>query len=169
LYGVVGGKPYLYFNNPNGGIKVEKGTSFFVNDAFDALYTDQDKMFTGHTWKDYYLYCEKVNDIQKIRFREYGAIEISQKQFLEFEGAQNVIDQIKATDKKAEIRNILYRGNNIININYIIRVDGGFSQNYVTVHYDDSKVCNMTFGEGGKYEAAIIPKIATYPVFKNPK
>ena len=50
----------------------------------------------------------------------------------------------------------------------VVKNNLGYSQDYVTVNYNDTEVYNFTRGEGGKYETAIIPEIATYPTFKSP-
>ena len=167
LFGVVEDKPCTYFAYQNGYIHEKNGKVFLNNSAYDAYYENDMKIFTGHTFKDYYLYFEKDDDKFK-GFREYGAIEISLEQFLKFQGAQETINRIKAEKKNVEITNILYRENNIININCIIPEKTGYSQSYVTVNYNDKEVYNFE-SDGGKYEVAIVPEIATYPVFAEPK
>ena len=168
LFGVVAEQPCTYFGYQKGYIHKENGKMFLNNDAYDAHHEDKVETFTGHTYKDYYLYFEKAEESNHKRFREYGAIEISLEQFLKFSGAEDMLKQIKASNNNVEITNILYRENNIINLNYNIRDNSGYSQKYVTVNYNDKEVYNFTTGDG-KYEKTIIPKIASYPVFKEPK
>ncbi|MGI6588592.1 MAG: hypothetical protein ACOX2N_07485 [Peptococcia bacterium] len=166
LFGVVKEEPYTYFDYEKGYIYEENGSLLLNNDAYDAYYEADTGMFVGHTYKDYYLYCEKDDDNFK-GFREYGAVEISLEQFLKFKGAQDMLEQIKAINNNAEITNILYRENEVINLNYIIRDDLGYAQKNATVNYNDKEVYNFIAGDG-KYEKAIIPEIASYPIFKEP-
>jgi hypothetical protein len=88
LYGTAGDKPHTYFNYPIGEIKHDNG---ICHDTYDGEYDEDLKLFTGHTYKWYCLYCENVNDPSKIKIREYGAIKISLEQFLEFEGEKEVL------------------------------------------------------------------------------
>ncbi|MDD2402116.1 MAG: stalk domain-containing protein [Clostridia bacterium] len=168
LFGVAGDSTYNCLGDQRGAIIEKDGEILLSHDTYDAAYDNKMGSFSGHTWKNYYLYPEKIEDSNTIKFHEYGAIEISLDQFLEFQGAQDVINQIKAKDDSVEIKNILYRENKIININYVVKNNLGYSQNYVTVNYNDTEVYNFIRGEGGKYETAIIPEIATYPIFKSP-
>ncbi|MDD4049103.1 MAG: stalk domain-containing protein, partial [Clostridia bacterium] len=168
LFGIAGDSTYNCLGDQRGAIIEKDGEILLSHDTYDAAYDNKMGSFSGHTWKNYYLYPEKIEDSNTIKFHEYGAIEISLDQFLEFQGAQDVINQIKAKDDSVEIKNILYRENKIININYVVKNNLGYSQNYVTVNYNDTEVYNFIRGEGGKYETAIIPEIATYPIFKSP-
>lgn len=170
LYGVEDNKLHTYFDYGIGALIEGDGeTVQIVHDTYDICYDRDMKVFTGHSWKPYYFYFEKADEDtgKGNRFREYGAIEISRKQFCKFAGANGVLEQIGAKGN-VEITDILYRKNGIININYKINEENGYSQYYVTVKYNDTEVYDATEGEG-KYERAIIPEIATYPKFKEPQ
>lgn len=171
LYGVVDNQLCRYFDYAKGSLLVADGQLQLIHDTYDYGYDKQMDGFSGHTWKPYYLYFAKATDTQSKggKFREYGAIEISQEQFLKFQGAQDMLQRIRVLAINAEITGFLYRENNIININYLVRDENGYSQNYVTVNYNEKEVYNFVEGSGGKYEKAIIPEIATYPVFKEPQ
>jgi len=171
LYGVEDNKLRTYFDYASGGLVVDdEGQLLIVHDTYDIEYDKEMDSFTGHTWKPYYLYFEKVSEdnTEENRFREYGAIKISREQFCRFAGGEEVLARIEAIDENVEITDILYRENNIININYRINRETGYSQNYVTVKYNDKEVFDYTEGDCGKYETALIPEIATYPEFKEP-
>lgn len=171
LYGVVDNQLCKYFDYAKGSLQVADGQLQLLHDTYDYSYDKEMDGFTGHTWKPYYLYFAKATDTmsKEDKFLEYGAIEISQEQFLKFQGAQDVLERIKEIANNAEITSFLYRGNNIININYQVKDEYGYSQNYVTVNYNEKEVYNLLEGSGGKYENAIIPEIATYPVFQEPQ
>lgn len=144
-----------------------------VGDTFDAVFTDG--LATGHTYKIYYLYWAGDG------LKEYGGIKISQKQLLKIKGAQAVLNTI--TKSGHVIDDIYYRSNNIININYHSgdRKNGNFDNvtlvyknNAVTPKLADAGAGNLgaeslnekslnDFSYGGIYQAALFPKIATYP------
>ncbi|HOB81866.1 MAG TPA: hypothetical protein PLJ33_03120 [Peptococcaceae bacterium] len=172
-YGVGGNKPVKMFECENGQFTQENGQLSQENGQFILRYNAHDHYSDnrGNSWKDYYFYCIEVDEPRKIKLQEYGAIPITLEQFLAFEGAQEVLFKLKSLGENMIITHILYRENKIININYILMNENGngYEQDYVTVNYDDQKVSNLVWGEGGKYEAALFPGIATYPVFKNPQ
>lgn len=151
LYGVVNDKPYTYFDCPLGGVGLDNG----------ALYV-------SHDTSRYYLYCEKVNKPCKIKIREYGAIKIPLEQFLQFAGAQELYNSLNHSANHAEIGDILYRDNKTISINYAIHNENGYGQSYMDLIYDDSTVIFDGVGSGN-YQTALLPEIASYPVFQSPE
>ena len=118
----------------------------------------------GHTHKEYYFYWDE----ESLSFKEYGAIEITQEEFLKCEGAKELLHEINS--KGYIIDNILYRGNNIININYIIdnteldninlklEEDGSLD-----ILHDGYTGLDGNNGFGGSYLSAVCPEIAEYP------
>lgn len=116
------------------------------------------------SWKNYWYYFDNTSNT----FKEYGGTEITKEQFLQFDGAEDILNEI--TD--GEIYNILYRDNSIININ-IIRNNGLFSDNdsyrcsNILVGYDDNSVWKIDDNDG-IYLPALDSTIATYPKFKEP-
>ena len=141
---ILDGKFYLQVN--------EDGTLYVESSAYDADYDG--KIWTGHTWKPYYFYMD--NGI-----KEYGAIEIKLEDFLKFDGAKEVIDKI--VNNGNEIINILYRKNNIININYFKKAnERTYSYGNSTIEYNETSV-KIIGGEGGTYKAALLPEVAVYP------
>lgn len=144
-----------------------------IGDTFDAVFTDG--LASGHTYKIYYLYWAGNG------LKEDGGVKIVQRQLLKIKGAQAVLDTI--TKSGHVIDDIYYRANNIININYHSgdRKNGNFDN--VTLVYKNNTVTPKPvesdtgslgteslnektlsdFSYGGIYQAALFPKIATYP------
>ena len=131
------------------GFQDEDGKMYMTDSQYDA---GVDGM--GHTWNLYYFYWE--DDL-----KEYGGIEISEEQFLEYDGAETILEKILKDGY--EITSIYKRQNNIININCC---DEYYNQN-VRVLLKDECVQSFPIGEKGFYESgiikpALIPSIATY-------
>lgn len=105
-------------------------------------------------------------------FKEYGAIPIGKEQFLEFEGAEKILDEIseKYSDYELEY-SFLYRANHYININITLLKDGAIEYKNMTLNYDDSSVMYTSEDlADGKIEVAYMLNIATFPTaFKHPK
>ncbi|MCM1157518.1 MAG: hypothetical protein NC300_08345 [Bacteroidales bacterium] len=105
-------------------------------------------------------------------FKEYGAIPISEEQFLEFEGAQDILDKIDETYPEEEITlSFLYRSNHYINLNVIVGTKDGTEYKTMTLKYDTGKVFPLSEElEDGRMETACILEIATFPTaFKHPE
>ncbi|HBC93271.1 MAG TPA: hypothetical protein DCZ10_10355 [Pelotomaculum sp.] len=135
---VISGNAQNLTQMPDGTFTVEQNTLDMLSDG------------TGRTVKPYWLYYDNG-------FHEYGGFEITQAQLLEFDSADNILKQIKAND--GVIKNILYRENNIININY--QTADGMNR-YISLKYDDTSVSVLQTGSG-VYLTALLPDIATYP------
>lgn len=105
-------------------------------------------------------------------FKEYGAIPIGKEQFLEFEGAREILDDIseKYADYELEY-SFLYRANHYININITMLKDGDVEYKNLTLSYDDSSVKYISEDLlDGKTEVACMLDIATFPTaFKHPR
>ena len=170
---VKGGKP---IELPYTGMNL----SYISNGQFTTIGDDIDSAFTdgigaGHTYKLYYLYWTPDG------LKESGGLKITKQQMLKVKGAQEIFDTI--TEQGHIIDEIYYRSNNLININY----HSGDNQNgdfgNVTLVYENNTVTpelaytgsnsskaeifngsNLNdFSYGGIYQAALFPKIATYP------
>lgn len=148
LLGVENGKPKSVISGGAQNLEqMPDGTFTVLQNTLDMMSDG-----TGRTVKSYWLYYSNG-------LHEYGAIEITQSQFLEFAGADDVLKQIKADG--GTIKNILYRDNHIININY--KTPEGMNR-YVNLKYDDKSVSKLhTKEESGVYLTALLPDIATYP------
>lgn len=105
-------------------------------------------------------------------FREYGAIPIGTEQFLEFEGAQDILDEmaIKYPDYEIEY-SFLYRLNHYINVNITLIKDGNSEYKNMTLIYDDYEVVRTSENLAeGRMGIAYILDIATFPMaFKHPR
>ncbi|MCH5350224.1 MAG: hypothetical protein J1E40_12925 [Oscillospiraceae bacterium] len=114
-------------------------------------YSDGQQSWFGKTWKPYWFYF--LDD----KISEYYGNEITTEEFLKYEGAERILQEITDTDKDMEIRSILKRGNGIININYgakkeLLDVDG-YAESFdnITVRYRNGKVFTAGNGNGGTY------------------
>lgn len=121
---------------------------------------------TGHTWKPYYFYWDE----NSLCFKEYGGIRISEAQLAKIDNATAILNAIKQ-DESGKITEIYYRGNDIININYIFTNENGTWNANTTLICDNGKLqkpINTETGEdnslnGGIYQAEMNARIATYP------
>jgi len=138
------------------------GTIYADYQSMDGYYDAATGWINGRSIKEYYFY------IDDNRIKEYGAISISMDKLKEFDGAEEIINNI--TKDGDVITEILYRENNIININAMKEYDDGdksFS-NYTLKYYENKTVQDITSeknnGEiSGTYKKAIKPECATYP------
>lgn len=143
---------YIWQTGPN--------TMQIIHSTYDGA-TDR----TGHTWKPYYLYWDNG-------FHEYGGIKISISDLLKYDGGNDVYQKI--INKGGTITDIIYRANDIININYTRPIGDGLESNLnATANFKDSKIVLQEgdgYGDnilersnyGGVYATAFIPSIATY-------
>lgn len=114
----------------------------------------------------YYLYYSMDEG-----FREFGAIPISREQFLEFEGAEEILEELDDTYGKEEaVYQFLYRSNSVIQINLEWQDGGRTQQRHLTLSYDERGTVSASDSvETGLIEFAHFLEIATYPVvFKHP-
>ena len=174
LWGVdENGNPYQpnisgkgYGISVNGNHEIE-----LICSTFDASYSAGE--LAGHTWKPYYFYLDEV------RFKEYGGIKISIDELCAVRGAEEslaeIYNELISYYKIVQTREIYYRGNGIVNINYRC-MDSDSEDDYTncnaTLRYTDGKfsVVDSEFGlhNLGSYDAALVPAIAVYPTEFNP-
>lgn len=157
IYGVKDGS---FYEDPISGqitglVQQDDGTFTMIQDAYDGSLDG-----TGHTWKNYWLYWDNG-------FHEYGGIEITLSDLKKLDGAAPVLDEIDR--QKGRIINILYRGNQVININYrtpwMGESDDDYLNNYfINLTYDNGKVTVLPADDNrGTYLEALLPSIAEYP------
>lgn len=151
----ISGKGYIYQN--------ASGEIFL--DVYEEV--DEKSKVIQPEYITYYLYY-----VYDDGFREYGAIPIGQEQFLEFAGAQEILDSIYEKYSGAQLDvSYLYRANHCININITIYEDSRIEYRNIILHYDDEKVSYVTEEIAkGKVDIAHILNIATFPTaFKEPQ
>lgn len=123
VWGVKDGKAEEMLQTTSGYIcqNEEKDLNFIVptHEVISSGITEP-ITWTGNAFNTYYLYWENG-------YKEYEGKEISNEEFIKYENGQNLLNDInKEIEKKfpnfksANIENIIYRSNGIININYII-------------------------------------------------
>ena len=143
---------------------VDNQNLILFQSAYDA-YDMGDGIMVGHTWKKYYFYWDE----RQQSFYEYGALEVPVEKFIGLDGAADFLKNIE--DSGAQVTGIFYRANGLININY---VDSEESNENATMRYRSGAVELITTegavgatvaqsSYGGIYEAAMCPKLATYP------
>ncbi len=120
-----------------------------------------------HSFNTYYMYY-----VYEDGFKEYGAIPISEEQFLCFDGAAQILEDVhtKYADTQLDIA-YLYRANQYINMNVTIYRDNRIEYRNVLIKYDDKMVYCVSDEHGkGKMETAYLLNIATFPpAFKQPE
>ena len=131
------------------GFQGEEGKMYMTDSQYDFGVDG-----TGHTWNLYYFYWENG-------LKEYGGVEISEEQFLEYDGAENILEKILKDGY--EITSIYKRQNSIININCC---DEHYNRNVrILVKNKSVEVFPITesgFYESGIIKPALISSIATY-------
>ena len=161
IWGVRNGAPHdENISGYTGAVqRVDEKNLTMTDSTYDGM-TDG----TGHTWKKYFFYWDE----NESTFHEYGGMTISVDQLLKRAGAKKIIDSIKAAG--GSVGKIFYRANNLVNINYLVKD----SNNNVTLLLENNSVKILSpdtwsetdlnnSNQGGVYEAAMIPNIATYP------
>lgn len=156
VYGVRGG---MWYEDSISGCgswisKTDSGDITIIDDDSDAFYDEYGNAAGSHTYKTYYLYYDNG-------FKEYIGSDISSEELLKYGGADKIIDGILSSG--ATVRNILFRQNGIVNINYYTEDEDGWTHNMnKTLRITGSSLTEIEEGEG-VYEPAFIEKIAAYP------
>lgn len=97
---------YVYMNEENDII--------LDVEAYDGEYDKSYGIWTTHTWTDTYLYYEDG------KYKEYGAATLSEKDFLKYDNARELLDEIEKENRNEKLLEIRYsyfiRENGIIHI-----------------------------------------------------
>lgn len=106
LWTVEGGKPRaMNLSHMGQWFYVDEfGNACILHSAYDG-----DSEYCGHSYKPYYFYFDGYD------FVEYGAIPITEEEFLRCRGAEEALGEIR--EEGLELMEILYRGNGMIHIN----------------------------------------------------
>lgn len=98
-----------------GALSQISGKDFSViHEAYDMDYTDG--IGTGHTWKPYYIRWNGK------KFVEYKAKKITEDKFRGYDGAEDVLGQIRKIGYK--VKTIYLRSNGLIHINVERKLTG---------------------------------------------
>lgn len=129
--------------------------------------SDEKSMSGPQAYTTYYLYY-----VYDEGFKEYGGIPINEEQFLMFDGAQEILDNIYEKYPETQIEvSYLYRSNHYMNLNITIYENSRIEYRNLTLHYDNNKVSYVSEEYAkGKVEVACMLSIATFPTaFKQPQ
>lgn len=152
LWTVSGGVPKRDSASGLGDIRNDDGKLHVVQIAEDAIVEDGE--YKGQTMKYYDMYYDGS-------FKEYGAIMILQSRFMDYEGADIIMEKLN-TDYPGGIYNILYHNNGVIYIN--------IQHNVENITYQHSAIVDITGNNAelrgvieGCYQKALLKEIAVYP------
>lgn len=153
LWTVSNGIPQEYSISPNGQKKV-----LYLNaNKYDEIEVHVDYYDESHEYVTYYLYFDGED------FHEYGGIQISLEDLRRVPNIDGVIDQITSMENDGVIiLDIFYRGNGIIDINY---VRDNMLYNYLRIRLlEDGGIEYPDHGDDrGCISGAYYDRIATYP------
>lgn len=109
-------------------------------ESYNAMYEpadDGEGIWLGHTWNDTYLFYEDGV------YKEYGASEIAEEEFMTYENAQGLKEQIEKELKQPDTTKMEYfyfkRNNGILHIQCNVENEfGTITYGYYTVRYQDN-------------------------------
>lgn len=114
-------------------------------EAYDGMYDPSIGELSLHTWKDTYLFFDGDT------YKEYGASEISEQEFLKYQNSQEIRNKIESELWQSNTTSLEFtyfkRKNGIIHIQCNVYGDSGEIQyGYYTVRYEGNKL-NTNLGE----------------------
>lgn len=117
-----------------------------VSSSYDMLYTKSDQILSGHTWKPQYYYYDNYD------VHAYAAVEISNEEFNQYVGSQEILDQLKSKysnqDSKLSI-SFLKRENGLIHIKLNVESTDSIIFYYETYQIqEDQSLVEISSGEG---------------------
>lgn len=87
--------------------------SAVVNISDYDMYVEQNGFATGHTWKNYYFWYDDENRC----FYEYTAKQITEEEFLAFQGTASLLEELKKRYGADTQFEFLYRENGVLHVN----------------------------------------------------
>ena len=154
-------------NNENQVIESDiSGQGYIYQDDTGEIlldcYSDTDKEYLC----TYYLYYAMDEG-----FREYGAIPISEEQFLQFDHADEILERLAEQFEDYSVEyDFLYRSNHTIHVNVFAKKNGTAKNYYMTLTYDERGVTVKKDLMPGRAKTANMLEIATFPGrFKHPE
>ncbi len=138
----------------------DKTDDFTATDStYDMVYLKSDDLTCGHTWKKYFYYVDAEG------FHEYGAEKITRKEFLQYPGADKILDEIGKKFAKEGVSlsyGFLRRCNGLLHINVNSETKDDITHYYITYKIaDDGTPVEVESGDG-YYVPANIKDIAVY-------
>lgn len=80
-------------------------------EAYDGYYDSASGIYMSHTWKDSYLYYDNGT------YKEYGALKLSEKQFMQYENSSDILSDIRHEKNSDEIQfSYFLRENGIVHV-----------------------------------------------------
>ena len=130
---------------------------------YDRYYIENVGTIFCSSWKPYYFYWDGTN------FKEYGGKKIAIETLYSIEGAEELFEKIRLGFLEnhgmtvIEIREIYYRENQVININFVCRKNpDGMHKNWCAALRRIKNDFETAYFEG-EYRPALIPSSATFP------
>lgn len=144
-----------------GGARFSKNKNDFtvLCSAYDMVYSKEDGICTGHTWKDYYFYIDSKG------FHEYGAKKISKSVFLKYSNASAILKRISEKYGKKGTRvtcTYLKRCNGLVHVNIQCRRKNEITYYYNTYRIYGKNGLKIIESGDGKYLTASNKKLAVY-------
>lgn len=153
------------------------GSDILLNDhnEIEVFYSDYDLYYDaetgaliGRTYNPYYFYWDGKS------FKEYGGALISIDSLYSINGSKKLLEKVYVELKEStgdiQMKEVYYRENGVININYQCRQnisDDNYSNYNVTLRYEDGELKIIPGASGllreGLYHPALIQFIAIFP------
>lgn len=130
------------YQDPNGDILVQK-TSY--SSSLDTT----TGMMAGRTWTYSYL----TYDAESQKYQEYIANEITEDEFLGYEGSHELVDTIKSNYEDMELKLTFYkRSNGLLHLQYEYLDGTSIMYNYYTLSYEDTVITGTSEAYAGIIE-----------------
>lgn len=133
---------------------------FTITDStYDMVYLKSDDLTCGHTWKNYFFYADEKG------FHEYGARKITRNEFLQYPGADGILDEVEKKYGNQGVTlsfGFLKRCNGLLHININSETKDDITHYYITCKIAaDGTLAETESGEG-YYVPAADKDIAVY-------
>lgn len=144
VYAVYEKEPYCLLSGM--GYFAEADGQLLLNVSDYDMVVEYDGLSLGHTWKNYYLYYDEENRC----FQEYVAQEISEDEYLKWQGADTILSDIESEYPGAELE-FLLRENGVVHVNISYDQGGYITQKNITSTIVEGTLIN-TIENDGKYK-----------------
>lgn len=129
--------------------QAQDGEVIIQNTSYGSSFDKTTGMMTRRTWTYSYL----TYDAESGQYKEYVANEITEEDFLAYEGASDVEQSVKDIYGDMEIKMTFYQRNNGLMYIQCEYEDDAFTlYEYYTVYYDGNKITGMTEMQQGVIE-----------------